>query len=180
MSKTLKALVIDDDQDAAEWLVYQLQTRFPGIQTELRLSPNISGTFDLYFIDNDFHGTSLAGALAEAVRDQHPRSLIVAFSARLDNPTLKQLVNAGCDGAFDKSNPHEVAQMLGIVEAYLQRSDQDPRSGGFFSAIRSIRDLLREWNRRLETDPWKDQLDLPAAVSVSRDCDLEKVGSAGA
>ncbi|MFO1006194.1 MAG: response regulator [Planctomycetaceae bacterium] len=178
MSKILRALVIDDDQDAAEWLVYQLQTRFPGIRTELRLSPNISGTFDLYFIDNDFHGTSLAGALAEAVRDQHPQALIVAFSARLDNPTLKQLVNAGCDGAFDKSNPDEVAQMLGIVEAYLQRSDRDSRPGGFFSAIRSIRELLHEWNRRLENDPWKEHPAPTAAGAIAHRSDREQVGSA--
>jgi DNA-binding NarL/FixJ family response regulator len=178
MNKTPKALVIDDDQDAAEWLVYQLQTRFPGMHTELRLSPSITGTFDLYFIDNDFHGTSLAGALAEAVRDQHPHALIVAFSARLDNPTLKQLVNAGCDGAFDKSNPAEVAQMLSIVEAYLQRINQETRPGGFFSAVRSIRDLLREWNRRLENDPWKE-LALPATSDpASQRRGLEQVASA--
>lgn len=155
MNKILKALVIDDDQDAAEWLAFQLQQRFPGLQIELRLSPSVTGDFDMYFIDNDFHGKSLAGELAEAIRSQHSQALIVAFSARLDNGTLKRLVNAGCDGAFDKSNTEEVSQLLEIVESFAMRSQSEPRSGGFLSAVRSIRDLLREWNRRLENDPWK-------------------------
>lgn len=160
MQKTLRALVIDDDQDAAEWLVYQLQTRFPEMQTELRLSPNVTGDFNIYFIDNDFHGTSLAGLLAETVRAQHPQALIVAFSARLDNPTLKRLVNAGCDGAFDKSSPQDVGRMIDIVAAYSQRPGSESVSGGFLSAVRSIRDLLREWNRRLQRDPWKESSDV--------------------
>lgn len=151
----LRALVIDDDVDAAEWLAYTLQSRFPELRIETRLTPDVSGEYDLYFIDNDFHGESMAGDLAHSIRDLNPNGLIVAFSARLDGRTLKRLVNAGCDGAFDKSSPEEVNHLLAIVDKYMAQSKAHSQERGFLGAIRAIRGLLSEWNRRLELDPWK-------------------------
>jgi len=156
MAEGLKALIIDDDTDAAEWLSFLLRSRFPHLEIVTRLTPNISGPFDLYFVDNDFHGTCLAGELACAIRAVNPKALIVAVSARLDVSTLKRLVNVGCDGACDKSDPHDLARMQSIVAAYMDRTDEErrhPNGQGFFGAIRSIRGLLREWNHRLETNP---------------------------
>jgi len=156
MADTLKALIIDDDTDAADWLAFLLRSRFPQLEVVTRLTPNIAGTFDLYFVDNEFDGTFLAGELASAIRAVNPKALIVAVSARLDVNTLKRLVNVGCDGACDKSDPEDMARMQSIVAAYIERTAeerQDPNGQGFFSAIRSIRGLLREWNQRLETNP---------------------------
>ncbi|MBS0261144.1 MAG: hypothetical protein JSS02_04245 [Planctomycetes bacterium] len=156
MADKLNALIIDDDIDAAEWLSYVLRSRFPQLEVTIRLTPNIAGPFDLYFVDNDFHGTCLAGELACAIRAVNPRALIVAVSARLDIGTLKRLVNVGCDGACDKSDPTDVSRMQSIVAAYIERTDEErrqPNGQGFFGAIRSIRGLLKEWNQRLETNP---------------------------
>ena len=153
MSNEPTVLIVDDDQDAAEWLQYLLQTRFPSAKIEIRLNPDASGTYDIFLIDNDFHGTCLAADLARAIRASNPHALIVAFSAYLDRQTLKQLVNLGCDGACDKSDPNDVERMSQIISAFVERSKKQPaaQSTGFLGAVRSIGDLLRQWNQRLET-----------------------------
>ncbi|MDB5387600.1 MAG: hypothetical protein JWM11_3246 [Planctomycetaceae bacterium] len=155
MATSLRALVVDDDPDASAWLAYMLNERFPDLEIVTREVPDLSGTFDLYFIDNDFHGKSLSAQLATAIRAANPLAMIVAFSARLDNQTLKLLVNAGCDGACEKSQPEDVQQMMGIVAAYLSRRSsetQEQSSRGLMGAMYSIRNLLREWNRRLDVN----------------------------
>ncbi len=153
MAMPLKALIVDDDPDASAWLAYKFNEQFPDLEIVCRESPSLTGAFDLYFIDNDFHGKSLAADLAAAIRATNPPSLIVAFSARLDNQTLKMLVNAGCDGACEKSEPRDIELMMRIVSAYLNRrrcETQERSRYGLIGAIHSIRNLLHEWNRRLD------------------------------
>ena len=89
-------LIVDDDLDAAEFLKFRLRQLNPDIGVEIRLQPDASGDFDMYFLDNDFAGMRLAAELAAAARRQRGDALIVAFSAFLDVQTLKQLINAGC------------------------------------------------------------------------------------
>jgi len=153
MAATFRALVIDDDPDALAWMSYTLNERFPELEVTTRELPDLSGRFDLYFIDNDFNGKRMAAELASAIRASNPQAMIVAFSASLDHRTLKLLVNAGCDGACEKSEPEDVGQMLGIVSAYLNRrrsETQEKSTFGLMGAMHSIRNLLREWNRRLD------------------------------
>ena len=153
MTMKFRALVVDDDPDASAWLAYRLNERFPELEIVCRESPDLSGEFDLYFIDNDFHGKSLAADLAAAIRAINPPALIVAFSARLDNKTLKLLVNAGCDGACEKSESQDVELMMRIVTAHLNRrrcETVEQSKSVLITAIHSIRSLLREWNRRLD------------------------------
>lgn len=153
----MTAVIVDDDSDSCAWLKYTLQKRFPELNVETRLTPELPGSFDLYLLDNDFNGTCLAANLASAIRDRHSNSLIVAFSGRLDAPTLKHLLNAGCDGAFDKSTSDDIEGLLRVIEMFLeqrfrQREAQKPR--GLFSAVRSIAELLTEWNMRLDAAPF--------------------------
>jgi DNA-binding NarL/FixJ family response regulator len=153
MTKKPKALLLDDDPNAVQLLTRVLQHRFPTLAIESRMLPNPEGQFDLYFIDNEFEGECMAGALASEVRRAQPNALIVAFSGRLDAPTLKALVNSGCNGACDKSDPRDVARLLDIVDAYLEaRESVSLRDSGsdFLGVIRSITELIREWNRRLD------------------------------
>jgi DNA-binding NtrC family response regulator len=157
MNKVQTALIIDDDPDAITMLEYVLSQRFPELSVSARTDPDPAGEFDVYFVDNDFRGQCLAGTLASAIRRRRPNSLVVAFSARLDVATLKQLVNAGCDGACDKSDSADIERMLEIIDKYLkelalQNNAAKPEKG-LFSAIRSITDLIREWNRRFEGGP---------------------------
>ena len=153
MEASMKALLIDDDPDALAWLSYVLHERFPQLEIVEREKPDLSGSFDLYFIDNDFNGKRLAAELAREIRATNPHSMIVAFSASLDKQTLKLLVSAGCDGACEKTDHQDIEQMMSIAAAYLHRRScevQEHSSRGLMGALHSIRDLLREWNRRLD------------------------------
>ncbi len=147
MNPQIEALVLDDDIWSLRLVKAALQECFPEVRVHTREVPDISGDFDLYFIDNDFNGTRVLPGLAAELRERRPDSLIIAFSATLDAPTLKALLNAGCDGACDKSVYGDLDEAMSIVRAYVDQRNQGTRRHG---AIQSIRELLREWNRRLE------------------------------
>ena len=151
MSQTARALIVDDDPDAIAVLEYLLEQRFPQLEIDTRTTPDPEGAYNLFFIDNDFRGHCLAGPLAAAIRRRNPEALIIAFSARLNVGTLKALLKAGCDGACDKSDQRDIDDMLQIVRRYLCR---EPEGGGdrdcsWSGTIRSITELLKEWNARI-------------------------------
>jgi DNA-binding NarL/FixJ family response regulator len=143
-----RALLLDDDPWALELLSAHLRARFPDLVLETRTTPEPEGGFDLYLIDNDFGGPPLAGQLARRIRAVSPDALVVAFSATLCPDTLRSLINAGCNGACDKSDPAELQQLLDIVGSFLAARPQPRR--GLRGAIHDVRALLREWNRRLD------------------------------
>ena len=148
-----RALIVDDDPSAVELIAFRLQQRFPGLNITSRCEPDLTGTFDLYLIDNDFNGRPLAGELAESIKKRHPESLIIVFSARLDVSVLKRLINAGCIGAFDKSEPKELEDMLSVIDDFMkvypiQRISARP-GGKTVELVNSISTLLQEWNKRL-------------------------------
>ncbi|MFT5289288.1 MAG: DNA-binding NarL/FixJ family response regulator [Planctomycetota bacterium] len=147
----IRALLLDDDEYALEYLDVILQERFPDLEVETRLRPDPSGSFDLYFIDDDFEGVRLAGKLARKIRAQDPNAMVLAFSASLDEGTLKELLNAGCLGVCDKKVPGDMPAMLDAIERAidtLQAARREPQrdAAHLFSTLRS---LFHEWNRRL-------------------------------
>lgn len=151
MRFTGKVLLIDDDPSSLDVAEFALRRRFPGLEIERRSCPDASGDFDVYLIDDDFQGERLALTLANQVRAARPEALILAYSAVLDAPLLKGLLNAGCSGAFDKSEPGDLADALEVIDVYLKSVHARAAQGrGFLGAARAITDLLREWNHRLE------------------------------
>jgi DNA-binding NtrC family response regulator len=156
MSMLTSALIVDDDPDASEYLRYRLARRLDGIVIEVRHQPDVSGQFNLYFIDNDFDGCRLAAKLVRQIRTRQPGSLIFAFSAHLDADTLKQLINAGCDGVCEKHRQDELERFLDIVQSSVSKHHSSgrgkPDDSGLCGTIRSITELIREWNRRLESN----------------------------
>lgn len=147
----LRALLLDDDEYALEYLKAVLQERFPTLEVETRLSPDPTGTFDFYFIDDDFDGVRLAGKLARKIRAQSPEALVLAFSASLDATTLKELLNAGCTGVCDKKVPTDMPAMLDAVSrciAELERVREAPQRDARH-LVSTLRNLFKEWNRRL-------------------------------
>ena len=147
---TYRALLLDDDPWALRLLESHLNHRFLELELELRQDPDdLSGSFDVYLLDNEFHHRARAIELARRIRAEHPEALVVAFSATLSASTLRALINAGCNGACDKSDPGEMEQVLEIVGSFLKAQEARP-SGGLRGAISEIRSLLREWNRRLD------------------------------
>jgi CheY-like chemotaxis protein len=143
-------LLLDDDPWALELLRGHLEEFFPTLTAVTRLEPDPSGDFDVFLIDNDFNGVDHAEVLARQIRHRLPHALIVAFSATLSATVLRRLINGGCDGACEKANPAELLQLFGIIRAHLGARRQRLRETGFLGAVRAVRGLLAEWNKRLE------------------------------
>ena len=145
----LSTLLIDDDPSAVEYLSYLLHRELPQLKVTSRLNPDVGGRFDVYLIDNDFAGRRIAGQLTEEIRLRQPDALVIAFSASLDNSTLKELINAGCDAVADKANPDDHDMLLELIRRYgrAYRSAQSRTASIKRQPIvDSIVSLIREWN----------------------------------
>jgi DNA-binding NarL/FixJ family response regulator len=151
----IRALLLDDDRYALEFLQALLLDRHPDLSIEMRSTPDPSGAFDVYFLDDDFEGVRLAGKLARRIRAQRPEALILAFSASLDAPTLKELLASGCDGVCDKKVPSDVPEMLDALDRCLAELSVASRSPVVDPhrphLVATFRELFHEWNRRLES-----------------------------
>ena len=154
MLRTISALLIDDDVWSLRILKGILRECFPDLQIETRLDPDVSGDFDIYFIDNLFDAGLIAARLAREIRASHPNALIIPFSATLDRDTLKALIAAGCDGACDKTVPTDLPMAMEVTQRYIEGLLAAPAGGGrgLRAVVSSIRGLLREWNARLERE----------------------------
>jgi len=150
----LRALLLDDDPYALEFLRAILSERYPGLAIDVRTEPDPTGEYDLYLLDDDFEGVRLAGRLARRIRAQRPQSLILAFSASLDGRTLKELLSAGCNGVCDKRVPADLPEMLAALDRCMgeieeQRAEPPSHLSGRY-LVKTFRDLFRAWNERLE------------------------------
>ena len=147
-----RALLVDDDEHALAHLELLLSSRFPQLDIHTRTDPDVSGGYEFYFIDNDFNGKHLASQLAAHIRQARPQSMIFAFSGVLNVETLKGLINEGCDGVCDKSDPKSWKEILDQIDAKLKqivdRHAGDRHAfGGIRGSALSIQRLLRHWNR---------------------------------
>jgi DNA-binding NarL/FixJ family response regulator len=151
----MKALLLDDDPYALEFLRAILSERYPGLEIHARSEPDPTGEYDVYLLDDDFEGVRLAGKLARRIRAQRPDALILAFSASLDDRTLKELLGAGCNGVCDKRVPADLPEMLEALDrcmTELEREHQRPPTDLTTRyLVNTFRDLFRAWNRRLDS-----------------------------
>lgn len=154
MLHTISALLIDDDIWSLRLLKGMLQQCFPDLRVEARTVADTSGDFDIYFLDNLIGGVEIAADLAAEIRERRPDALIIAFSARLDQNTLKALLIAGCNGACDKTLHDDLPMTMQVTQHYIEGLLAAPArgGGGLRSVLRSIRGLLHEWNTRLERE----------------------------
>ncbi|MEI7766669.1 MAG: response regulator [Phycisphaerae bacterium] len=144
----LRVLVLDDDVAMCDLLRFNIESRFPSALVECRNKPDPTGDFDVYLLDNDFEGKREIGRLIQLIRSRRPQALVVAFSAVLDAPTLKTLLNQGCDAACDKTVPTDLVTAMNVIERFRQTQSQRGKPG-FVQTINSLADLLRQWNRRM-------------------------------
>lgn len=156
------ALILDDDPVLLKLLSLRLEKRFQNLIVECQQQPVAVGAYDIYILDNDFHGRPLAADLAEHIKQQQPDSLVLALSGTLDTVTLKRLINCGCSGAFDKSVPAEIDALLACVAQHLN----EVNAAGFVrgrprariaDTARAIAGLIRDWNRRLELEELREE-----------------------
>lgn len=151
MPRRARILILDDDPWAAQMLAARVCAARPDAEVQARTRPDVTGDFDVCFIDNDFDGRPMAAALARQVRAARPDALLIAFSGTLSADLLRELINTGCDGVADKTRPEELDAVLRIVDGHVRRLRRPERSsGGLGSAIRGVAELLREWNTRLD------------------------------
>ncbi len=148
MQRKIRTLVVDDDVLAARLVEARLLQQFPEMVIESTTNPTALGSHDVYLIDNDFNGTKLGSSLARTLRADYPESLIIAFSGTLDGDLLKTLINAGCNGACEKSSADDFNTMLEMIEKFTAQSQEE--AGGIFGVLKSMTGLLREWNQRLD------------------------------
>ena len=151
MACKTRVLILDDDELALALLKMKLGVAFPDMDIETTTDPAAVGTHDIFLIDNEFDGVVLGPTLGREARRLNPEALIVAFSSTLDTVALKGLLNAGCDGACDKSDPEDFDRLVAIMRNYA--ACMRSRARGIGGVMRSMVDLLRLWNGRL--DKWE-------------------------
>jgi hypothetical protein len=106
--------------------------------------------YNVYIVDREFGEDSCGQELVRRIKKVSPNSLVVAYSAFLDRDFLRDLVLQDCEGAFDKGSLEELEKMTALIKEFLE-TGQNPNStsGPRDGTIRSILNLLREWNTRL-------------------------------
>ena len=151
MARPIRALIVDDDPHAAEMLATRLRHEIPTLDITLADRPEPAAGHDIYLIDNDFDGIKLGTRLAKELRAVSPEALIVAFSGTLDAKTLKELLNAGCNGACEKGDDHDFATLVTLAKQVGKEKPRNGESGnGLVHVMRSLADLLKQWNNRLD------------------------------
>lgn len=157
MNASPSVLVLDDDLVVLKLLSMRLKERFPHLTVECQQEPVAIGAYDIYVLDNDFHGRPLAADLAEQIKRQQPESLVIALSGTFDTVMLRRLINCGCTAAFDKSAPAEIDALIGMIAQHLDdynfstSKSSGPRAR-FTDTVLAITELIRGWNRRLELE----------------------------
>lgn len=151
-STKIKIGIIDDDPIAASFMAARLKLKFPESTVSSYAEPVVTPMLDVYFVDNDFNGQRMATTLLREIREVNPHALVVAMSSTLENETLQELMNGGCNAVYDKKRPQDGEAMFEVVGNYLQvlkqiRSNQTRRP--FSGAVLSLHQLLQEWNQRL-------------------------------
>ena len=146
------ALIVDDDPIACAFMKWFLEDRFPYLRVATSTEPKAVHGFSLYFLDNDFGGDECAVDLVQKIRGEAENAFISVFSARLDTAAFKQLLNAGCDGAFEKGKPGELSVLESKIRAYLYQRElraSQVVDRGFTSTFKAMTGLVTGWNQRL-------------------------------
>ena len=171
MNASPSVLVLDDDLVVLKLLSMRLKKRFPDLTVECQQEPVAIGAYDIYVLDNDFHGRPLAADLAEHIKRQQPESQVIALSGTFDTVMLRRLINCGCAGAFDKSAPAEIDALIRMIAHHLDdcnlstSKSRGPRAR-FTDTVLAITDLIRGWNRRLELEERRELRKQGIGISV--------------
>ncbi len=155
LSGRTSLLILDDDEESSALTAFRIRKVFPEFDITTVSTPTPTAGFHVYLVDDDFCGQSMAARVAMKIRTLNPDAVIIAFSAHLDDTVLKTLINAGCDGAFDKGSPGEFGRLVGHLASLVKLRQSHPRrpcSTGLLATIQSINRLIANWNHRLELE----------------------------
>lgn len=149
-SQAPRIAIIDDDPFVIEHLLKDLGDKFPQAEVVGIRNPIAPAGFDVYIIDREFDHESFGHELVRRVKKVAPNSLVIAYSAFLDRNFLRSLVLENCEGAFDKGSLEELEKMTVFIGRYLEGGlTENTGAMSSLGTIRTIFDLVREWNTRL-------------------------------
>jgi hypothetical protein len=140
--------VLDDSPVSTKLQEKLIRDRFPKAEITISHEPRIVLGQDVYLIDNQFGANECAVELATRVRSSESDSLIIVWSATITKQLLKKLSSVGINAVAEKGNPQDIDAALEVIERFVGRT----RHHSFGETIRSIRDLLAQWNTRLTTE----------------------------
>lgn len=147
MLHEFRTLVVHDDAARAHEIAEMLRSAFSEMIVVTTDDPIAYGhDFDVLVVDCRARGADVVRML----RAEAPDALVLAFVDGVDRDTLKELVNAGVDGAYDGTEPRDGDELVGRVRAFVTRHAESPDTQGLLGAMRSMADLVRQWNRRLD------------------------------
>ena len=142
--------IIDDDPFVMEHLAQSFRQRLSNVEVVGVSDPVAPVGYHVYIIDRDFGGNNCGQDLVQRVKKIAPNSLVIAYSAFLDRDFLRGLILEHCEGAFDKGSLGELEKMIELIEGFLEESRSSKKlSHSSRNTVRSIFELVREWNIRL-------------------------------
>jgi hypothetical protein len=145
----LRIAILDDNVAFTKLEELLIKRRFPTAAVTVFHEPQILDGFDVYLIDNRFGLRDLAIDLCASIRARNPEALIVVWSAYVTKDLLKRLSTVGINAVAEKGNQADVDAALDVIGTFAQRGRS---SRSFGATIRSIRDLLVQWNVRLTSE----------------------------
>lgn len=147
MLHEFRSLVVHDDAGQANQIAEGIRTAFPEMVVVTTDDPSAFGhDFDVLVVDCRTRGPEVVRML----RAEAPDALVLAFVDGVGRDGLKGLVNAGVDGLLDASAVEDGEELTGRIRAFVTRHVESPQCQGLLGVMRSMTDLVRQWNRRLD------------------------------
>ncbi len=147
MLHEIRTLVVTGDAATAHPIRERLERRFPDMAVETTHTPSgLSLDYDVFVVDCPTVGTSVARML----RAENPHAFLIAFTDDLDVEALKDLLNATCNAACDRADDDALETALDQVRHFVAQHTSSPENTGILGVARSMSELLKLWNRRLE------------------------------
>lgn len=147
--EVLRIAILDDSVAFTKLQELLIKSRFPAATVACFHEPQPIDGYDVYLIDNRFGQRDLAIDLCAEIRRRNPDALIVVWSAYVTKELLKRLSMVGINAVAEKGNQADVDAALEVIGGFARRG-RNTRSFG--ETIRSIRDLLVQWNNRLSDE----------------------------
>ena len=149
MHRIYSAVIMDDDPDAIAFMKWFMEEHFPWVRIASGTEADAVKGFDMYFIDNNFHGKARAVEIVKALRETEKDAMIIAYSATMDAKTFKALMNAGCNGAAEKGNASDMAVIGRMTKDFINKKSTEAaekKSNGFRGTIESMAEMIGKWN----------------------------------
>jgi DNA-binding NarL/FixJ family response regulator len=147
MLHEIRTLVVHDDAASARALTDRLRAAFPQMVVLTTEDASTYGhDFDVFVVDCSRLGVDIVRLL----HTETPTALMLVIADGVDRATVKDLVNSGASAIFDAQVPGDLDALEAKVRGFLARRAESPDARGLLGVMRSMADLMRMWNRRMD------------------------------